>query len=221
MESTLESTLLPRPIEEKEVGIFLIRHGQTTYNRDGRIRGWVDDIPLDEHGKQSAQAAAEKLQGKDIDCIYCSDLKRAMQTADIIANLVGSKIEITKKLRPWNLGVYQGQKIDDVKPGLAYYSQWPDEKVPKGESFRSFFDRWSSFLRDQMKDSLNEGIAIVGHVRHFLSLEEALAATQGDIYDITGIPTTGGPGPGAVMWVGGGGDLKTLHKGNAEGKGGS
>ncbi len=200
--------------------LYLVRHGQTSYNRDGKIRGW-DDVPLDKHGKKSAKAAAEDLAGKGIECIYCSDLKRAEDTASIIAEIVGSEVEVRQALRPWNLGHYQGEKIEEVRPGLAYYSQWPDRRVPGGEAFRSFFSRWVKFLAGQMADSARgEKIAIVVHVRHFLSLPAALAKIRGDACDITGIPTTGGPGPGAIRQIVGNG-VKIIRKGDAKGKGGS
>ena len=63
--------------------LILVRHGHTSLNKPGedeRLRAWLD-VPLDETGMQEAVDTAEKLNGYPIETIYCSDLKRARQSA--------------------------------------------------------------------------------------------------------------------------------------------
>ena len=64
--------------------LILVRHGQTEWNRLKRYQG-QSDIELNQSGLIQAQKAAERLAEERIHAIHCSDLKRARQTAEIIA----------------------------------------------------------------------------------------------------------------------------------------
>ncbi|MGO1321006.1 MAG: histidine phosphatase family protein [Galactobacter sp.] len=68
--------------------IFFVRHGQTDWNKAGRLQGQVD-IPLNETGKAQAQTAAEGLEGRGITRVITSTLGRAMETGGIIAAHLG------------------------------------------------------------------------------------------------------------------------------------
>lgn len=63
--------------------LYLVRHGQTNWNLEGRIQGQTN-IPLNDKGRKQAQQAKEKLQNIPIDLIICSPLMRARETAEII-----------------------------------------------------------------------------------------------------------------------------------------
>ena len=78
--------------------IYIVRHGQTEMNHRKVLQGRSDD-PLDEIGFAQAQAAAEKLMGIRFDRVYTSPLKRAIQTARIIAPYVDP--EIVRTLYYW------------------------------------------------------------------------------------------------------------------------
>jgi len=67
---------------------FLVRHGETEWNRLGRIQG-ATDIPLNDTGRDQARATGEKMQGRKWDVIVSSPLSRALETANIIASCIG------------------------------------------------------------------------------------------------------------------------------------
>ena len=67
---------------------FLVRHGETDWNRLGRIQG-ATDIPLNDTGRDQARATGEKMQGRKWDVIVSSPLSRALETANIIASCIG------------------------------------------------------------------------------------------------------------------------------------
>jgi broad specificity phosphatase PhoE len=67
---------------------FLVRHGETDWNRLGRIQG-ATDIPLNDTGRDQARATGEKMQGRKWDVIISSPLSRALETASIIASCIG------------------------------------------------------------------------------------------------------------------------------------
>lgn len=63
--------------------VYMIRHGETDWNKAHRLQGW-SDIPLNERGRAQAACAAKMMASVPLDVIYTSPLKRAVETADII-----------------------------------------------------------------------------------------------------------------------------------------
>ena len=72
--------------------IVLWRHGQTDYNLQGRVQGQVD-IPLNQVGISQAAAAAEELVKLKPERIVCSDLRRAQDTGQALADICGGSVE--------------------------------------------------------------------------------------------------------------------------------
>lgn len=96
--------------------IYLIRHGQTVFNEQGVISGQIE-TDLTELGRRQALEGALKLknEGVHFDVILCSPLKRAKETAEIIASVLKAPIVFDADLQEFNNGVYEGTKVEDLK----------------------------------------------------------------------------------------------------------
>jgi broad specificity phosphatase PhoE len=104
--------------------ILLARHGETEWNRLGRWQGHADP-PLNEAGRRQAATLAEQLAGDGIAAIYSSDLRRASETARIVADRLGLEVTEERELREIDVGSWSGLTRDEVR-----------ERYPEG------FARW-------------------------------------------------------------------------------
>lgn len=106
--------------------MFVVLHGQTEWNRDGRVQG-LSDSPLTEHGRRQALTVAYILRDRDVTPaahkIYCSPLGRTVETARIIASELGfdpATIRTEALLREVSLGSWEGHNHTEVQ------TRWPD-----------------------------------------------------------------------------------------------
>ena len=118
--------------------IILVRHGETEWNVEEIFRGRID-IKLNQTGTTQAKLLAEYLSKRKIDIIYSSPLRRAVKTAEIIADYHKLDIEITPGLIDLDYGKWQGLSLQEVKDKYKeLYAEWashPDKvKIPAGES---------------------------------------------------------------------------------------
>ena len=138
---------------------YFIRHGETEYNRQGRVQGHLD-IPLNEKGMSQAEKAREICKDKEIDVIYCSPLQRAFKTAEIINEYHNVEIVIDERLIELHMGSVQGKTIDDcTKEELDYAFEKPEKNG--GESLKHLFERVIA-VYEEIKD-LNKNVLIVSH----------------------------------------------------------
>jgi broad specificity phosphatase PhoE len=132
--------------------VLIARHGATALNNEDnsvdRIRSHKD-IPLSSEGISEAKRLAAKIAADPPDVIVTSDLRRAADTAKIIAKACGLPVsEITQGLRPWKLGYVTGMLTSQAIPIMARYIEHPDERVPaghgepEGQSFHEFLDTY-------------------------------------------------------------------------------
>ena len=96
--------------------IYLIRHGQTVLNVEHKIAGQIE-TELTDLGRQQALDLAQKLKNDAVsfDAILCSDLKRAKETASIIASIIKTPIIYDADLREFSNGIYEGMKVKDLQ----------------------------------------------------------------------------------------------------------
>jgi broad specificity phosphatase PhoE len=100
--------------------LYVVRHGETPWNVEGRYQGQLDP-PLTEKGERQAQATAQELAAIGFEAIYSSGLTRARQTAEVLANRLAMPIRFDRRLREINQGAWEGVVIDDIR------AHWPDE----------------------------------------------------------------------------------------------
>jgi broad specificity phosphatase PhoE len=180
--------------------LILVRHGRTPLNRPGadeRLRGWLD-VPLDEGGLKEAEGIAERFAEYPVEVIYSSDLRRARQTAEVIRRGTRSQVIATTDLRPWNLGVFCGQRVRDLLPFLEQLNRHPDLPAPSGESFYQFYGRYSARLRQLMNfaEPLSRDVVVITHVRNLLATKTIVEHGDRDR-----VPVRGGPPTGALTVV--------------------
>jgi broad specificity phosphatase PhoE len=102
--------------------LYVVRHGETRWNFEGRWQGWQDS-DLTETGRQQARQAAELLGDSGAHVIYSSDAGRAKETAGIINVTVGAEIKLDAALRERFYGEYEGMTSDEIVgkyPGTRY-----------------------------------------------------------------------------------------------------
>lgn len=118
------------------------RHGYTDYDEEPeRVMSWLNE-PLNQDGRIHAAAMAEKLKPYNIKAIYCSDLIRAEETADIIGNYLGLPIETDFNLRPWKLDSLIGKQEKKVKPVIDRLALNEWEKLdPDDENYGEYLRR--------------------------------------------------------------------------------
>lgn len=92
---------------------WLVRHGQTEWNLEGRYQGQAD-VPLNAAGMLQAQTLAAELAGQPFDAIYSSDLQRARVTAEIIGQSLNLPVHIDERLREINQGQWEGKIYRDL-----------------------------------------------------------------------------------------------------------
>lgn len=176
--------------------LILVRHGHTCLNvpgKDERLRGWLD-IPLDEQGLREATETAELLTGYSVEAIYSSDLRRARQTAEALRRATQAKrVTATGELRPWNLGVFAGERVRDILPFLNLLNHHPELAAPSGESFYQFYGRYSRRLTELMNLAHESSgvIVAVTHVRNLLAARTVIEHGDPDHVPVRGGPTTG------------------------------
>jgi len=157
---------------------FIFRHGHSLRQTKDLAICWPEKIycPLTEEGKLQVKKAAKKM--KKIDFIFSSDLLRAKQTAEILAKEIGVKIIFDKRLREYNVGIFNGK---DPKLAWDYLKKRRDflnSKIPKGESLLNIRKRIYSFLKEINEKYDGKKILIVSHELPLTILEWTLKGTS-------------------------------------------
>ncbi|PMQ02029.1 MAG: phosphoglycerate mutase [Dictyoglomus sp. NZ13-RE01] len=147
--------------------IFLIRHGETDWNREGRYQGRTD-VPLNERGKRQAQVLAEFLYQEGISLIFSSSLKRAIETAKPLAEKLNLDIKIRDNWIEYDFGEWEGLTIGEVISKYPEISKtWvyntEKAKIPGGEDFLSAYQRIEKEKEFLLSNFSNEKIAIFTH----------------------------------------------------------
>jgi broad specificity phosphatase PhoE len=151
--------------------IYLIRHGETDWNRDQRFQGQTD-IPLNQTGREQAEQLVTELQDLKIDCIYSSPLSRAYETAQIATSYLQIQILKESRLKETNIGGAEGLTFQEIeeKFGQHIISRWRsyeerdlDFKYPNGESKRQLMFRVREAILEIAQTPGKNNIAVFAH----------------------------------------------------------
>ncbi|MDR0571950.1 MAG: histidine phosphatase family protein [Rickettsiales bacterium] len=172
-------------MEKRKINIYLIRHGETDWNKIRRLQG-LRNIPLNENGVKQAEKIAEILKDTKIDCVYTSNLDRAIQTADVIAKAKDLEVEQVDNLREIDFGDEEGHTIEEIieKYGMEFYDKFShsadhmERSYDNGETKKAASERIFNVLSKIFNDTNHNSIAIVTHgfiIKLFLKFTEMVA----------------------------------------------
>ncbi|MBT3358420.1 MAG: histidine phosphatase family protein [Rhodospirillales bacterium] len=154
-------------IEDVKITYFV--HGTTTDNEKDISSGW-SDVELSELGIQQSKDLGKTLAGKHFDVVFCSDLKRAV---DSVHHTWGGKFPVIQdaRLRECNYGDFNAKASEFVEP---LQEQSIARPMPNGESYEMVKTRMANFLADLKKTHEGKVIAIVAHKAPQLALDVLL-----------------------------------------------
>jgi len=157
------------------IKLFLIRHGQTSWNVEGRYQG-DQDIELNSTGIMQAGLAAKYLSRVGFSNIYSSPLSRTMETARIINRRRGLEIKVMQDLKEMDFGKWEGMKFEEINSTYNIdYQKWLDDpyrnRPTGGEDFQELTDRTTAAIdRIVAENSDGSSVAVSTHGGVILSL---------------------------------------------------
>ena len=139
--------------------IYIIRHGQTDWNVEGRYAGRID-VKLNEKGKKQAEEIRKKLENTKFDFVISSPLTRAKETAEIICG-DRNTIEIDERIIERSNGDLEGKLKTEIKENVDFND--PNETKYNIESITDFRNRIYDFLKDIQEKYKGKNVLIVTH----------------------------------------------------------
>ncbi|WP_318567812.1 histidine phosphatase family protein [Salinigranum marinum] len=150
--------------------VLLARHGETTWNRSGRVQGWAP-TPLTDRGHDQAAALGAALASTaDVGRLVSSDLRRAVETARHVARATGVDLETDEGWRERDFGCMQGLSVTDLfgdhpeyalgQSGVAAATARPDSGETVIESRDRVLAAWERLHADLTPD---ETVVVVAH----------------------------------------------------------
>jgi broad specificity phosphatase PhoE len=147
--------------------LVLIRHGETEWNVEGRYQGQADP-PLNSKGRQQARSLARELSGAGLELLISSPLKRAAETAQILAEILGLPVFLDNRLMEIHQGDWQSRlraEIEGLYPEL--FRRWETEPwqvtPPNGENLSQVQERIDAFLDEILQRYPDSCFGIVTH----------------------------------------------------------
>jgi probable phosphoglycerate mutase len=130
--------------------VWMVRHGETDWNVDGRVQGQADEARLTPKGEHQVQRVGQLLRGREIEAVYSSDLTRASRSAQIIADPKGIPVQTDPRLRERAFGSVEGSPTTVLVPELTGLRNGrvvsTTARPPGGESLEEMLQRCTSFL---------------------------------------------------------------------------
>ena len=164
--------------------LYIVRHGETVWNSEGRIQGHTD-VGLSERGREQARLLAQRLKLVPFDAAYSSDLCRAADTAAVILEGRGVPLSPTPRLREYHKGSFEG--LTEAELRMRYPGEYPgyvakdlDYAPEGGESTRGVSHRMTAVINEIRERHLSDNVLLVGHGG---SLRAAMMALLGMALD--------------------------------------
>lgn len=157
--------------------LYCARHGESTANRLHEFSNSGEQHPLTEAGLAQAHALARRLAGRGVDHVYASPVRRARETAEIVAETLGVAVTVTEALREWSVGIYEGTTDPagwdlhrEVQVQWFEHQQY-DRRMPGGESFHDIERRFVPFIDDlTARAGPDQAFVLVAHGGLYLAM---------------------------------------------------
>lgn len=150
--------------------IYFVRHGENKSNTDKQFSYQTVNYPLNDKGRQQAAQTAAHFATQTIHEIYTSPLKRAVETATIIAEPLGLSVNIREAFREINVGILDGQPATELANWQLHnrvIDDWfagkSETAFPEGENYLTLLGRMEAGLREIVAQKDDRHIIIVGH----------------------------------------------------------
>lgn len=146
---------------------YFVRHGETEWNAEGRFCGRTD-VPLSDAGRRQARLLALRVKPPCVDALYSSPLRRALETARIIGEVIGREPVVDAHLAELNYGAWEGLTLEEIKgSGPAIYEAWDQDPgslaPPEGESGVQLIERVMPFLTETAQKHPGGNVMVVCH----------------------------------------------------------
>jgi len=154
-------------VDVHDTCLYLVRHGETDWNRERRLQG-VLDVPLNESGTTQAHRLADYFSTLSIAGVISSPLKRALATATILKEGCGCPLQVEPRLREVDHGSWSGLTLSTIAPrfpGLVCDDRLRPEAfgVSGGEELHEVYDRVSAVLSDLVSTCEGRSMVVVSH----------------------------------------------------------
>ncbi|ABO50429.1 phosphoglycerate mutase [Desulforamulus reducens MI-1] len=151
----------------KKTRMYLVRHGETQWNADGRFQGH-SDVPLSVLGRSQVETLTTKLSQLKIDAFYSSDLSRAMETAEILAKKHQCQIYYLPDLREINFGEWEGLTFEEIAQNYGELSSqwWANPfttQIPSGESLQDVAERCAKAVHEIIDRHAGKTVVVAAH----------------------------------------------------------
>lgn len=145
------------------MNLYLIRHGQTNSNMQGRFLGSFED-ELSPHGINEIKKSKELIRNISFDRIFSSERKRAIQSAKI---LIDKEIVCDSRLNERDFGIFENKTYKEIGDNFpveqkAWEENWIDYKIPQGESVKDAYERVTAFMK-MLENENYENCLVVSH----------------------------------------------------------
>lgn len=147
--------------------IYFARHGETDWNKDGRYQGWTD-ISLSETGRKQAACLAKRFEEIPIDAVYSSSLRRAYDTAKIVAERKNLPVIIEDSFKEINFGEWEGHTAPELEEKfgehyIKFFHEPYEHTFPGDGSFQNVTKRIARGLISVLEKYRDRNVLIISH----------------------------------------------------------
>lgn len=173
---------------------YLIRHGETEWNKRGIYQGWTD-IPLSETGKKQAESLGKRFLKMPLDALYVSPLQRAIHTAEFVAKSSDVPLVIDDHFKEINFGEWEGSSVPQLsekygKSFTDFFDNPFDVSFPGEGSFDCVRKRSVKGFMELLEKHRGEKVAIVSHGGLLRVLMMSLMGMDNSFYRKTWLSNT-------------------------------